>query len=47
MKQYTKAELELLTLDEKDVLTLSSPIGEIDGQDGDDTGYGPFGLLGE
>lgn len=46
MKQYTKAELELLTLQSQDVLTSSSPFGQMD--DGDDnTGYGEFGLLGE
>lgn len=45
MKQYTKAELEILTLEEKDVLTLSSPIGSHDDpNDTDDTGYGGFGL---
>ena len=47
MKQYIKAELELLTLQSQDVLTSSSPFGQMDGDDGDDnTGHGDFGLLG-
>ena len=48
MKQYTKAELELLLLETKDdILTSSSPFGAFDGADDtDETGYGEFGLLG-
>ena len=48
MKQYTKAELELLMLDTKDVLTNSTPFGSHDDPtDEDETGYGSFGLLGQ
>ena len=48
MKQYTKAEFELLTLPSQDVLTSSSPFGRMDDDGGsDNTGYGDFGLLGQ
>ena len=47
MKQYTKAELELLTLQSQDVLTSSSPFGQMDEDGGSDNiGFGDFGLLG-
>mgnify|MGYP006913136821 FL=1 len=46
MKQYTKAELELLLLDTDDILTASTGTGDFDrADDTDDTGYGEFGPL--
>ena len=44
MKQYTKAELELLLLETKDVILTSSPYGMFDATDSDETSFG-FDLL--
>ena len=44
MKQYTKAELELLLLETKDVILTSSPQGLWDDPNGDESSFG-FDLL--
>lgn len=48
MKHYTKAELEFLLLEKKDIiLTSCTEFGDVDrSDDEDDTGFGRFGLLG-
>ena len=44
MKQYTKAELELLLLETKDVILTSSPFSEFDATNSDESSFG-FDLL--